>query len=839
MRRTQLGFLVVALTGAIVAGSLLLTRNPASFYPYVVIGGPGDLKLTFLQHGRLREADCESSTTNTINLLQSACRDCSPEKKECVKELSAEQKKLLSEVPLDVPSVRLRNGVVTYSAPNSEDALNACRESDRQSAKAGGRLICYEAGTTRPLSASEADIAPRKLNRLPAAIALGAGAIALAFILLYGRMHLIVTALIAWPRHRKRLLIAVVDILCIEATLWLAFALRLEVFYVPLGDSILLFALAPIIALPILVGFGLYRSIIRYLGMQAIIAIAKAVVVYVGLLALALNMLAFEGIPGSTLAIHGILAFLAIGATRAFARSWLMQARGPVQLGSGRKRVVIYGAGSAGIQLATALNHSKELKPVGFLDDDSRLHRSRMGELEVFPPLHLPDLIARYDVKEILLAIPSASRHRRNEIINLLEPLPVQVRTLPGLSDLVEGKVKTDDLREIDIEDLLGRDAVEPNAELLRTNITGKSVMVTGAGGSIGAELCRQIQSLKPKFLVLYEQSEFSLYRVMEELGLRTAAASTSDRHSEVIPLLGSVTNENRLAQVITRFGVETIFHAAAYKHVPIVENNPCEGVFNNIFGTYRTAKTALENGVEAFVLISTDKAVRPTNTMGTTKRFAEMILQAFAHSEMPTASRTRFSIVRFGNVLGSSGSVVPLFREQIRRGGPVTVTDPRIVRYFMTIPEATQLVIQAGAMGKDGEVFVLDMGEPVKILDLAHRMIHLSGLQVKDAANPSGDIEVVFSGLRPGEKLYEELLIGQSSSPTGHPRIMRAGEKMLPMEVINRYLERLLALVDSGNSDGIRSLLLEAVEEFQPQCGNEDLTQTGSRSQAIKMSFS
>jgi FlaA1/EpsC-like NDP-sugar epimerase len=421
----------------------------------------------------------------------------------------------------------------------------------------------------------------------------------------------------------------------------------------------------------------------------------------------------------------------------------------------------------------------------------------------------------------VLLAIPSSSRQRRNAIIAELESLPLLVRTLPGLAELAQGKVSINDLRDIDIEDLLGRDPVPPNPALLGANITAKAVMVTGAGGSIGTELCRQILEQSPSDIVLYELNEFALYQIEQELVTRKARLPHCK--TRIWPLLGSVCDEARLTQVLTQFHIETLFHAAAYKHVPMVERNPGQGAINNVIGTWRCAQAALQAGVKTFVLISTDKAVRPTNTMGATKRLAEMVLQSLA-AQYP--DQTRFTMVRFGNVLGSSGSVIPLFREQIRQGGPLTVTDPRIIRYFMTIPEAAQLVIQAGAMGKDGDVFVLDMGEPVKILDLAKRMIHLSGLGIKDEADPEGDIEINFTGLRPGEKLYEELLIGENVTPTDHPRIRRANEHFLEWAQLEPILANLIEAGSRNDGERTREILLGAVREFAPQCSNADLLQ-------------
>lgn len=636
--------------------------------------------------------------------------------------------------------------------------------------------------------------------------------------------------IVAWPRLGKQLVILLADLLLLEVALWAAFVLRLETTQIPWASVLPLLAVTPLVLLPVFFLLGLYRSVIRHLGFQSLLIIGQAVVVGEALLASFIYLSKLPDVPRSIVIIHGMLSALLIVASRTTARHWLRRSDTlSARAGAPRKSVVIYGAGSAGIQLATALANSREMQPVALLDDDSGLHRKRFGNLEVYPPDRLAYLIERYQVQEVLLAIPSASRARRTEIIQELEELPVLVRTLPGLAELAEGKVKTQDLREVGIEDLLGRDPVAPIQALIQANITGKVVMVTGAGGSIGSELCRQILSQAPAALVLYELNEYAIYSIEQDLLTRLQAQPGAV--IPVFPVLGSVCDQDRLELAINSFGIQTIYHAAAYKHVPMVEKNPGEGVANNIFGTYRCARAALAQGVETFVLISTDKAVRPTNTMGTTKRFAEMILQALAE-QYP--EQTRFTMVRFGNVLGSSGSVVPLFREQIRRGGPITVTDPRIIRYFMTIPEAAQLVLQAGAMGCDGDVFVLDMGEPVQIVDLACRMVHLSGLEIRDEDHPAGDIEIIFTGLRPGEKLYEELLIGDAVARTEHPRIMRAMEKKLPLAQLERLLHELQGACRENDSLRIRELLLSAVDEFQPQCGNEDILQKSTASQLI-----
>jgi FlaA1/EpsC-like NDP-sugar epimerase len=491
------------------------------------------------------------------------------------------------------------------------------------------------------------------------------------------------------------------------------------------------------------------------------------------------------------------------------ARSMILQATNSKEE---RGATLIYGAGSAGMQLVSALAFSARHNPVAFVDDDSSVQGTTVNGLRVYASSHIEELVGKEGISEVLLALPSASYGTRKKILNRLEHLPVHVRMLPGVAELAQGKVRVDDVRDVDIIDLLGRDPVDPDEQLLHANITGKVVMVTGAGGSIGSELCRQIARLAPRQLVLYEHSEFNLYAMeseFRELGMNC------------LPVLGSVDNFQRMKRVCEAFDVQTIYHAAAYKHVPIVEKNPVMAIRNNIFGTWTAARAASESGVKTFVLISTDKAVRPTNVMGASKRFAELVLQGM--SRQP-GQQTRFVMVRFGNVLGSSGSVVPLFSDQIREGGPVTVTHQDIIRFFMTIPEAAQLVIQAGAMGEGGDVFVLDMGEPVRIMDLARRMIHLSGFHVRDDDNPDGDIEIRVTGLRPGEKLYEELLIGENVTETAHPRIMRASEEELSWQHIERYLVQFDAAIAKNDVEKIRQLLLEAVHGYKPQCGIEDL---------------
>ncbi|MGH8435483.1 MAG: polysaccharide biosynthesis protein, partial [Pseudomonas sp.] len=488
-------------------------------------------------------------------------------------------------------------------------------------------------------------------------------------------------------------------------------------------------------------------------------------------------------------------------------------------------KVAIYGAGAAGNQLVAALRMGRAMRPVAFIDDDDGIANRVIAGLRVYKPKHIRQMIEETGVQEILLAIPSSTRGRRREVLEFLEPFPLHVRSVPGFMDLASGRVKVDDIQEVDIADLLGRDAVPPHQELFERCIRDQVVMVTGAGGSIGSELCRQILGRGPTTLLLFEHSEFNLYSIHSELAQRIERESLPLR---LVPILGSIRNPERLVDVMRTWGVSTVYHAAAYKHVPMVEHNIAEGVLNNVMGSLFTAQAAVKAGVENFVLISTDKAVRPTNVMGSTKRLAEMVLQALSRESAPVlfgdtdavhqVNKTRFTMVRFGNVLGSSGSVIPRFYEQIRCGGPVTVTHPHITRYFMTIPEAAQLVIQAGSMGQGGDVFVLDMGEPVKILELAEKMIHLSGLSVRSEKSPHGDIAIEFTGLRPGEKLYEELLIGDNVSPTDHPMIMRANEEHLPWEVFKAVLAELLKAVEQDDYTKVRQLLRETVNGYAPE---------------------
>lgn len=625
--------------------------------------------------------------------------------------------------------------------------------------------------------------------------------------------NILINWFLGLERSYKRFFIISLDFIMVPAVLWLAFSIRLDQLYQPPAQQFWIFLAAPLIAAPIFIRFGLYRAIMRYIGFKALWAVVKSVVLYAVIWSLLVLLAKVDGVPRSVYILNALIAILFIGGSRMTAR-WLFSGRSVMVNRAGcvsQKNVVIYGAGSAGMQLASALTMSCEQRPIAFIDDNKTLHNLHINGLKVHAFSHLSYLIETYNVHEVLLALPSISKNRRKEIISLLEPYSVHVRTIPGVSEMAQGLIKVEDIREIDIGDLLGRESVEPNIDLLNSNIKNKSVLVTGAGGSIGSELCRQIIIHQPKRLVLFEQSEFQIYAIEKELGKIMS-------NIELIPVLGSVTNLSRMIEVCKAFDVQTIYHAAAYKHVPMVERNPGEAIYNNIFGTLRAAQAAIETNVETFVLISTDKAVRPTNTMGATKRFAELILQALS-GDKKLSRQTRFTMVRFGNVLGSSGSVVPLFREQISHGGPVTVTDSKIIRYFMTIPEAAELVIQAGAMGRGGDVFVLDMGEPVYIVDLARRMIRLSGFEVCDEDQPNGDIEIVYTGLRPGEKLYEELLIGDNVLPTNHEKIMCAEEEVIVWSELKPMIDGLQMATDLINFEEVRVILQKAVSGYKPQC--------------------
>jgi len=622
------------------------------------------------------------------------------------------------------------------------------------------------------------------------------------------RMSELVVPLLGLPRAAKRFVALSVDLALCVLTVWLSYYLRLGDFVALSGGALWAVAASIGIALPIFMVSGLYRAIFRYSGWPALLAVARAVGIYGLLYASVFTAIGVVGVPRTIGIIQPILLLLFVGASRALARVWLGDQYLSILKHASRPKVLIYGAGTTGRQLVGAMNNSHEMQVVGFLDDDDRLHGHVLNGKPIYNPADLDNLATTLNISDVLLAMPSLSRRRRNEILGQIRVSKVAVRTLPSVTDLAQGKVSISDLRELDIDDLLGREPVMPNHILLAMNVRSKVVMVTGAGGSIGSELCRQILSVGPSKLLLIEQSEFALYGIHQEL-----EEKLSGRDIVLVPLLASVQDNERMHEIMSTWHPDTVYHAAAYKHVPLVEHNPAEGIKNNVLGTLKTAQAAAENGVSDFVLISTDKAVRPTNIMGASKRLAEMALQALAAS----TAGTKFSMVRFGNVLGSSGSVVPKFRQQIRDGGPITLTHPEITRYFMTIPEASQLVIQAGAMAKGGDVFVLDMGQAVKIMDLARRMIELSGLTVKDEQNPDGDIEIEISGLRPGEKLYEELLIGDNPKPTAHSRIMKAHEEFIPWAELEGQLRSLEMALNVNDVGVIRLMMEKLVSGYTP----------------------
>ena len=689
-------------------------------------------------------------------------------------------------------------------------------------------------------------------------------------------MHNIFKHILAIPRPAKRIILIAADSVLLVGALWLSFSLRLDNWYWPRGGVnnpiVLLVLFAPMFAVPVFAHFGLYRAIIRYLGMRAVWSIVKAVMVYAALWGLVVFLSGVEGVPRSVVPINAMVAVLVVGGSRMFARWLLRKIEDSFRIKHAKKdagadavkhyqsRMVIFGAGEAGRQLAIGLGQSRECILLAFVDDGTELQGRDLMGVPIISQEKLPNFVASHQVDDILLAMPSITRKQRSVIIEHLRPLNVRIRTLPGLIAMAQGKADYADLHDLDINDLLAREPAEPDEVMLQQQVTGKTVMVTGAGGSIGSELCRQILQRKPKVLLLFELSEFSLYTLHNEL-IDTLHHLTNEKRNHgavglvptIIPLLGSVADESRVSDIILTWKPNIIYHAAAVKHVPIVEHNIAECVKNNVLGTLVMAKVAIERQVERFILISTDKAVNPTNAMGASKRCCELILQALAAEQNPSFEpmwdgkpseqvlrTTQLAMVRFGNVLGSSGSVVPYFRQQIAQGGPITLTHQDIIRYFMTIPEAAQLVMQTGAMaggpskgigagisadisGGDGrvsseaEVYVLDMGEPVKIIDLAHRMVELSGFRVKDENTPEGDIAIEVVGLRPGEKLYEELLIGNNPQATQHPRIMKANEKFLPWSELQPMITILRIAAVNSDVMMIRSMLQQLVPEYQP----------------------
>ena len=632
------------------------------------------------------------------------------------------------------------------------------------------------------------------------------------------------TPVLSWSRRAKQAFALLADVLAALVAVWLAFYLRIEQVGMPVQQQLNAYA-AALLFVPVFIRLGLYRAVFRYAGMRALAATAMAVGIYGSVFFAVLLIARWEGVPRSLGLIQPLVFLLLAGGWRVLARYGLLQMAGAGQE-KAKGQLLIYGAGEAGVQTAFAMSVMREFVVRGFVDDDGQKIGRSINGLPIIAPDALEVFVQQHGITDILLAIPSLSRQQRHAIIARLQPLPAHVRTLPGMVDLASGKVSVADFQELDIEDLLGRVPVQPDAALLAKNLRDKVVLVTGAGGSIGSELCRQIVQERPRQLVLLDHNEFGLYAIHQELSILCTQQGLA---IELLPKLASIRNLRRVRAVFTKYQPQSVFHAAAYKHVPLVQSNPSEGVLNNLFGTLNTARAAMEVGVENFVLISTDKAVRPTNVMGATKRMAELVLQSLADAQAvdfsaidetegqpPISNRTRFCMVRFGNVLGSSGSVVPLFRKQLRQGGPLTVTHTEVTRYFMTIPEAAQLVLQAGAMGQDGEVFVLDMGQPVKIIDLAKRMVELSGLQVQDDSHPEGDIAIKVVGLRSGEKLYEELLIGENPEPTSHPRIMKAHENFLSWPDLLPDLLAIRAAAKDGNIEKIQQTLGKLVSGYK-----------------------
>jgi len=623
--------------------------------------------------------------------------------------------------------------------------------------------------------------------------------------------------LLKLPRKIKQIIMIFVDCLIIIFTNIISFSVLTGNIYLPEGFLIwLTFVAPPLIAVPVFLTLGMYHSVLRYIGFNAIWTIIKAVSIF----AIIWSFISYVYTPGpaqlSIFFINWSLTLLAIGGFRIFSL-WVLSFNGnraKLNIANDAKRVLIYGSGVAGIQLLSALEHSLEYYPLGLIDDSRELQGVNIKGLKVYSFEEVSEIINTFNIDEVLIAIPSASRAVKTAIFDNLEPFSVLVKILPGVSELAEGKVSIEDLREPNIKDLLGRKSVIFDKNLMDRDILNKTILITGAGGSIGSELCRQILLLKPKIVILYEVSEISLYNIELEL------AKINSHEIKIYPLLGSINNNNLVKQIFNLFSIDTVYHAAAYKHVPIVEYNNAVGIENNIFGTLNCVQAAVSSNVKKFILISTDKAVNPTNTMGASKRCAEQILQSYSAIQ----NETNLSIVRFGNVLGSSGSVIPLFKNQIKDGGPITVTHPEVIRFFMTIPEAVSLVIQSGSLSSNGDVCVLDMGKPIRIDDLAKRMIRLSGLEIKDKLNPNGDIEIKYVGLRPGEKLYEELLITNNVTKTSNPLIMRAREEFMEWDKLNPILDQLKKSIKEGDSKKARDLLIKIVPEYKPEAKINDL---------------
>ena len=625
-------------------------------------------------------------------------------------------------------------------------------------------------------------------------------------------MNKVINFLISRSNFGKRTLIILTDVVLILLSLLIALSLENKTIYFLDNNSFNVFLISLVIAIPIFALFDLYRSIIRYMGFIEIWSITKAITLFSTISYFLNSFVQGEFLSLTLFFSFWLICLVLVSFSRLTASSLLLEK-------FISSNVVIYGAGAAGRQLSSALRNSRELKPVAFVDEDKSLQGNFLNGIKVLSPSKLPKLIRRKKIFEVLIAMPSAKKHEIGRIVSSIGELPVKVRVLPGVAELAQGKISVSDLKPLEVADLLGREPVKAQEDLLKGNIKSKVVMVTGAGGSIGSELCRQILKIKPTLLVLYEISEVSLYLIEQEL--------INDFERERIKtILGNVSDKARVKEVCEQFGVNTIYHAAAYKQVPMVEMNTLQSFENNVFGTLNCALSALETGVETFVLVSTDKAVRPTSFMGATKRFAELILQALSEEQSKSSSKRgiKFTMVRFGNVLGSSASVVPLFREQIEKGGPVTVTDPEVVRYFMSIPESAELVIQAGSLAKGGEVFLLDMGKPIKIFELAEKMIRLSGFERYNPETKEGDIEIIFSGLRDGEKLYEELLIGNDATKTSHELIFKANEEKMEWKEIERLIEEFKEAVQDRNEKRVHDLLIRSISGYKPHSGLKDL---------------
>lgn len=776
----------------------------ALYYPTVRITGPEQIDITFLFRGRSDKIRCETLTANVANSILSVCPMCQIKERACLDALGFQQRRMLSAEPLDLASSRMPDGgAITYQAASPGAALALCQASEKQASSLlqGGRVVCYPPKSVRPvLRTQEKFFAGSNFYFGLLLLAVGGIAFGIACYLI-ARYEDLQAHLRSLPRSVKRMIMLGVDIALLPAALITALFVRHGKQWLELDGLPLMLMLAPMIAIPVFVKLGMYRAFIRYLELRMALTVFSSVSVVVLVLLGMLHLLGIDSLTMEDAIVYWLVALLYIGGSRMVAREYLRQPGDPDKAPD---RVIIYGAGDAGAQLAISLKSHAGLTPVAFIDDNQDLAGSILYGIKVHPAGSLPTLIKELEIRQVLLATPSASKRQRKDIFDRLEHLGVRIRSIPDLSALIQGRAQISDIQDISIEELIGRDPVPPVPGLLLKCIEGKIVLVTGAGGSIGSELCRQILALAPRKLILLELSEYALYSIHEELAAHKEKFAFS---AEIVPVLGSVISKNVLRRVLVQHQVNTIYHAAAYKHVPLVEANPLEGIRNNVIGSLRAAEAAIAEQVETFVLVSTDKAVRPANIMGASKRMAELIVQAIGSS-----GRTRCCMVRFGNVLDSSGSVVPLFRKQIQEGGPLTVTHPDVTRYFMTIPEAAQLVLQAGAMAKGGDVFVLDMGSPVKILDLARRMVHLSGGTVRDKEHPAGDIEIRFTGLRPGEKLYEELLITNSVSGTDHPLILRAIEEAVSWTPLRASVSAIEEACDQLEEAKAVSILLSIV---------------------------